>query len=117
MILHHRIARNYWLHVRLRHYPAFARSIGPAPDIRDQVKLAIQLVWPLARSVYLLNGVHDLSYRPIATCVGVDFSTVELFIAAALVSIWPICYQFVRAPVPIRTVLFSPSLLSHVRAV
>src|SRR3546814_14749091 len=81
MILHHRIARNYWLHVRLRHYPAFARSIGPAPDIRDQVKLAIQLVWPLARSVYLLNGVHDLSYRQIATCVGVDVSTVESCIA------------------------------------
>src|SRR3546814_15321406 len=80
MILHHRIARNYWLHVRLRHYPAFARSIGPAPDIRDQVKLAIQLVWPLARSVYLLNGVHDLSYRQISTCVGVDVSTVELCI-------------------------------------
>src|SRR3546814_7827108 len=63
LILHHRIARNYWLHVRLRHYPAFARSIGPAPDIRDQVKLAIQLVWPLARSVYLLNGVDRKSTR------------------------------------------------------
>ncbi|HMO76987.1 hypothetical protein [Sphingopyxis sp. GW247-27LB] len=98
MILHHRIARNYWLHVRLRHYPAFARSIGPAPDIRDQVKLAIQLVWPLARSVYLLNGVHDLSYRQIATCVGVDVSTVELCIADALVSMWTICDQFGEAP-------------------
>ena len=98
MILHHRIARNYWLHVRLRHYPAFAQSIGPAPDIRDQVKLAIQLVWPLARSVYLLNCVHDLSYRQIATCVGVDVSTVELCIAGALVSMWTICDQFGEAP-------------------
>ena len=98
MILHHRIARNYWLHVRLRHCPAFAQSIGPAPDIRDQVKLAIQLVWPLARSVYLLNGVHDLSYRQIATCVGVDVSTVELCIADALVSMWTICDQFGEAP-------------------
>jgi len=62
------------------------------------VKLAIQLVWPLARSVYLLNGVHDLSYRQIATCVGVDVSTVELCIADALVSMWTICDQFGEAP-------------------
>ena len=94
MILHHRIARNYWLHVRLRHYPAFAQSIGPAPDIRDQVKLAIQLVWPLARSVYLLNCVHDLSYRQIATCVGIDIRTVELCIADAVFSMWTINDEF-----------------------
>lgn len=90
MIWHHRIARNYWWHVRLRQYPAFAQSIGPSPDIREQVKLAIQLVWPLARSVYLLNCVHDLSYRQIATCVGIDIRTVELCIADAVFSMWTI---------------------------
>ncbi|KTE05729.1 hypothetical protein ATE67_19730 [Sphingopyxis sp. H050] len=98
MMWHHRIARNYWLHVRLRHYPAFAQSIGPAPELREQVKLGIQLVWPLARSVFLLNCVHDLSYRQIATCVGVDVRTVELCLADALISMWMICDEFGETP-------------------
>lgn len=98
MTWRHRIARNYWLHIRLRHYPAFAQSIGAAPDIRAQVKLAIQLVWPLARSVYLLNCVHELSYREIATGVGVDVPTVELCITDALISMWKICDQFGDIP-------------------
>ncbi|HWV60493.1 MAG TPA: hypothetical protein VN034_07565 [Sphingopyxis sp.] len=98
MMWHHRIARVYWLHVRLRHYPAYARRIGTSPDIREQVKLAIQLIWPLARSVYLLNCVHELSYRQIATCVGVDIRTVELCIADALISLWTICDQFGETP-------------------
>jgi len=93
MMWYHRIARFYWLHVRLRHYPMFARNLGPAPDIRDQVKLSIQLVWPLARSAYLLNCVHELSYGEIATCLGVDDRTVELCIADALISMWTLCDQ------------------------
>ncbi|WP_257551622.1 sigma-70 region 4 domain-containing protein [Sphingopyxis sp. DBS4] len=98
MIWHHRFGRNYWLRVRLRQYPAYAQNLGPAPDIREQVKLAIQLVWPLARSVYLLNCVHELSYREIATCVGVDVRTVEMCIADALISIWKICDEFADTP-------------------
>src|SRR3546814_17419583 len=98
MILISFIWCNYCLPVRLRHNPAFARSIGQAPDIRGQWKLGSQLGWPLAGSVYLRNGVHDLSYRHIATGVGVDVSTVELCIADALVSMWTICDQFGEAP-------------------
>lgn len=98
MSWHHRIARNYWLHVRLKHYPAFAEIIGPAPDIREQVQLAIQLLWPLARAVYLLNCVHELSYREIAACVGIDVQTVEVCIADALISMWTICDQFDGPP-------------------
>ncbi len=98
MTWHHRIARNYWLHVQLKQYALYAQMIGTSPDIREQVRLAIQLVWPLARSVYLLNCVHELSYREIATCIGVDVRTVELCIADALVSIWTICDQFDETP-------------------
>ncbi len=93
---HHCIARSYWLHIRLKRYPVFAQNLGPAPHMREQVKLAIQLVWPLARSIYLLNCVHELSYSEIAICLGVDVRTVELCIADALISTWTLCDHSVR---------------------
>ncbi|MGL3823676.1 sigma factor-like helix-turn-helix DNA-binding protein [Sphingopyxis sp. R3-92] len=95
---HHRIARAYWLHVRLKRYPQYARKLGPDAEIGDQLRLANQLVWPLARSAFLLHCVDDLSYAEIATRAGVDTRTVELCIGDAIYSMTLICDEFRETP-------------------
>ena len=97
MMWRHRIARAYWLHVRLRRYPLYARNLGPDAEIGDQLRLATQLVWPLARSVFLMQCVDDLSYAEIATRAGVDIRTVELCIGDAVYSMCLICDEFEEA--------------------
>ena len=97
MMWRHRIARAYWLHVRLRRYPLYARNLGPDAAIWYQLRLATQLVWPLARSVFLMHCVDELSYAEIATRAGVDIRTVELCIGDAVYSMCLICDEFEEA--------------------
>jgi len=93
----HRIARAYWLHLRLKRYPLYARNLGPDAEIGEQLRLANQLVWPLARSVFLMHCVEDLSYPEIATRAGVDVRTVETCLGDAIYSMSLICDEFEKA--------------------
>ena len=97
MMWRHRIARAYWLHVRLGRYPQYARNLGPDAEIGDQLRLANQLVWPLARRVFLMHCVDDLSYAEIATRARVDIRTVERCIGDALYSMCLICDEYEEA--------------------
>ena len=93
----HRIARAYWLHRRLRRYPIYVRNLGPDAEIGDQLRLANQLVWPLARKVFLMHCIDEISYAEIAMRVGVDTRTVQLAFSDALYSMCLICDQFEEA--------------------
>ncbi len=93
----HSIARAYWLHLRLKRYPLYARNLGPDAEIGEQLRLANQLVWPLARSVFLMHCVEDLSYPEIATRAGVDVRTVETCLGDAIYSMSLICDEFEKA--------------------
>ena len=93
----HRIARAYWLHVRLKRYPQYARNLGPDAEIGDQLRLANQLVWPLARSVFLMHCLDELTYGEIATRLGVDVRTVRLAYGDAVYSMCKICDQVDQA--------------------
>lgn len=97
MMWRHRIARAYWLHVRLKRYPLYAGNLGPDAEIGEQLRLANDLVWPLARSVFLKHCVDDLSYAEIAARVGVDVRTVELCVGDAIYSMSLICDEFREA--------------------
>lgn len=84
---HHRLARIYWLKIRVRQYPRCARSLGPDAEILAQLELAMDLLWPLARRVFLMHRVDDMPYGEIADCIGIDTRVVERCIADALISI------------------------------
>src|SRR3546814_87518 len=94
MMWRHRIARAYWLHVRLRRYPLYARNLGPDAEIGDQLRIATELVWPLAGAVFLIHVFDGRCYAGIATRAGVEFSTVELCIGDAVYSMCLICDEF-----------------------
>lgn len=97
MMWRHRIARAYWLHVRLRRCPLYARQLRPDAEIGEQLRLANQLVWPLARSVFLMHCVDELSYVEIATRAGVDIRTVKLCLGDAVYSMSLLCDEFREA--------------------
>lgn len=94
MTWHHRIQRAHWQRIRVRHYPEYARQLGPNPDIAEQLKLAVALLWRLARQVFLLHCVDKLAYDEIATRVGADIATVKRCMGDALISMCMICDQF-----------------------
>lgn len=93
----HRIARVYWLRVRLKRYPQYARNLGSDAEIGDQLRLANQLVWPLARSVFLMHCLDELTYGEIATRLAVDVRTVEIALGDAVYSMCKICDQVDQA--------------------
>jgi DNA-directed RNA polymerase specialized sigma24 family protein len=78
----------------LKRYHLYARNLGPDAEIGDQLRLANDLVWPLARSVFLMHCVDELSYAEIATLAGVDIRTVEVCIGDAVYSMAVICDEF-----------------------
>ena len=48
---HHHLSRAYWLRIRAKRYPHYARRLGADPPVLDQLDLAMDLLWPFARRV------------------------------------------------------------------
>lgn len=91
---HHRLSRAYWLWIRAKRYPQYARRLGADTSVLDQLDLAMVLLWPFARRVFLMHRVDDLPYGVIATAVDVDVATVERCIADALWSVRMVRREF-----------------------
>ena len=91
---HHLLSRAYWLRIRAKRYPHYARRLGADPPVLDQLDLAMDLLWPFARRVFLMHRVDDLSYGAIATAVDVDVATIERCIADALWSVRMVRREF-----------------------
>jgi DNA-directed RNA polymerase specialized sigma24 family protein len=96
MKLHHRLSRAYWLWIRAKRYPQYARRLGSDPPILDQLDLAMDLLWPFARRVFLMHRVDELPYGVIAIAVDVDVGTVERCVADALSSVRMVRREFER---------------------
>jgi DNA-directed RNA polymerase specialized sigma24 family protein len=92
----HRLSRAYWLWIRAKRYPQYARRLGSDPPIFDQLDLAMDLLWPLARRVFLMHRVDELPYGVIAIAVDVDVATVERCVADALLSVRMVRREFER---------------------
>src|SRR3546814_10547130 len=80
---HHSLSRAYWLWIRVKRYPQYARRLGADPPVLDQLDLAMDLLWPFARRVFLMHRVDELPYGVIAIAVDVDVATVERCVADA----------------------------------
>ena len=93
---HHRLSRAYWLWIRAKRYPQYARQLGSDPPILDQLDLAMDLLWPLARRVFLMHRVDELPYGVIAIAVDVEVATVERCVADALWSVRMVRREFER---------------------
>ena len=91
---HHHLSRAYWLWIRAKRYAQYARRLGADPSVLDQLDLAMVLLWPFARRVFLMHRVDDLPYGVIATAVDVDVATVERCIADALWSVRMVRREF-----------------------
>lgn len=83
MKLRHYISRAHW---KLINPAAFAKHGTNAGEL-ERVEFAIAMLWPLAREVFLLHRINDLSYAEIADLLRIEISTVEICIADALLSI------------------------------
>lgn len=55
-----------------------------ASNLRERAKVLIQALPPRQREVFLLNRVHDLSYKEIAERLDISVKTVERHMAEAL---------------------------------
>lgn len=87
MKLRHRISRACWARRwNARSRAAVDRLDDGASDL-EKAELAVALLWPLAREVFLMHRVDELSYTVIAMQLRIDVATVELCIADALRSI------------------------------
>ena len=93
---HHRLSRAWWLWIRAKRYPQYARRLGSDPPILDQLDLAMDLLWPLARRVFLMHRVDELPYGVIAIAVDVDVATVQRCVADALLSVRMVRREFER---------------------
>ena len=93
---HHRLSRAYWLWIRVKRYPQYARQLGSDPPILDQLDLAMDLLWPFARRVFLMHRVDELPYGVIAIAIAVDadVATVERCVADALLSVRMVRREF-----------------------
>ena len=92
----HRLSRAYWLRIRAKRYPQYARRLGSDPPILDQLDLAMDLLWPLARRVFLMHRVDELPYGVIAIAIDIDVATVERCVADALLSVRMVRREFER---------------------
>ncbi len=91
---HHSLSRAYWLWIRVKRYPQYARRLGADPPVLDQLDLAMDLLWPFARRVFLMHRVDELPYGVIAIAVDVDVTTVERCVADALWSVRMVRREF-----------------------
>lgn len=91
---HHHLSRAYWLWIRAKRYPHYARRLGADPPVLDQLDLAMDLLWPFARRVFLMHRVDELPYGVIAIAVDVDVATVERCVADALWSVRMVRREF-----------------------
>lgn len=105
----HRIARACWLHLRLKRYPIYVGKLGPDAEIGDQLRLAHQLVWPLARRVFLMHCIEELSYAEIAVRADVDTRTVARALSDALFSMCLVCDQYAEGAGKIQMVDIAPA--------
>ena len=94
----HRLSRAYWLWIRAKRYPQYVRRLGSDPPILDQLDLAMDLLWPLARRVFLMHRVDEWPYGVIAIAIAVDadVATVERCVADALWSVRMVRREFER---------------------
>lgn len=72
----------------------YARRLGSDPPVLEQLELAMDLLWPFARRVFLMHRVDELPYGVIAIAVDVDVATVERCIADALWSVRMVRREF-----------------------
>ena len=87
MKLRHRISRALWARRwNERSREAVDRLEVGASDL-EKAELAVALLWPLAREVFLMHRVDELPYTVIAKQLRIDVATVELCIYDALRSI------------------------------
>lgn len=87
MKLRHQLSRALWARRwNSRSRRAIDRLARDASEL-EKAELAIALLWPLAREVFLLHRVDDLSYTVIAKRLSIDVGTVELCIYDAMRSI------------------------------
>ena len=91
---HHSLSRAYWLWIRVKRYPQYARRLGADPPVLDQLDLAMDLLWPFARRVFLMHRVDELPYGVIAIAVDVDVATVQRCVADALLSVRMVRREF-----------------------
>ncbi|WP_269433272.1 sigma factor-like helix-turn-helix DNA-binding protein [Sphingopyxis sp. H093] len=56
--------------------------------------MAMDLLWPLARRMFLMHRLDELSYEVIAITVDVDVATVERCVADALLSVRMVRREF-----------------------
>ncbi|MDT7531131.1 hypothetical protein OVY29_20920 [Sphingopyxis sp. SE2] len=94
MKLRHHLSRAYWLRIRAKRYPLYARRLGSDPPVLEQLELAMDLLWPFARRVFLMHRVDELPYGVIAIAVDVDVATVERCVADALYSVRMVRREF-----------------------
>lgn len=87
MKLRHRVSRTLWARKFAARSRAAADRLDPDASELDKAELAIALLWPLARRVFLMHRVDDLPYTVIARQLHIDVATVELCIADALRSV------------------------------
>src|SRR3546814_13034305 len=102
---HHSLSRAYWLWIRVKRYPQYARRLGADPPVLDQLDLAMDLLWPFARRVFLMHRVEELLYGEIAIAVAVEVETVRRRVADVLWSIRTVPRELERRP---RTAVKSP---------
>lgn len=84
MKLRHRLARKYWLaHWEKRSRDAFGRLGSEATEL-ERVELAISMLWPFARKVFLMHRFDELPYSTIAELLRIDERTIEICIVDTL---------------------------------
>ena len=93
---HHRLSRAYWLWIRAKRYPQYARRLGSDPPILDHLDLVIFLLCSFVWRVFRMHGVDELPYDVIAIAVDVDVATVERCVADALWSVRMVRREFER---------------------
>lgn len=76
--------RKHWLaHWETRAWVAFDR-LGEGASELERLETAMDLLWSLARRVFLMHRVDDMPFREISEHLGIDGRTIEICISDAL---------------------------------
>jgi DNA-directed RNA polymerase specialized sigma24 family protein len=84
MRLRHRLERAWWRKFTLGRIAGAVEALDPESSQLERMELAIAMVWPLARDVFLMHRIDDLDYVAIAHIRGINVKTVEICIYDAL---------------------------------
>lgn len=84
MRLRYRLERAWWRKFTLGRISGAVEALDPESSQLERMELAISMVWPLARDVFLMHRVDDLDYNAIARIRHINVKTVEICIFDAL---------------------------------